>query len=335
VSVGLPSVQIRAQSDFYAPLTPYGRWEVVGSYGRCWIPGRVEAGWRPYCNGYWQRTDAGWYWTSDEPWAWATYHYGRWDLSAQFGWYWVPQTRWAPAWVSWHSGGGYIGWAPLYPSGVRVISPQAYVFVEERHFMEPVRSSTVVVNNTTIINRTVINKGPAIAVVEKASGRKVQALPVQELRRTGEAAVVATQRTPTATSAKKVQPPVRSAAGPSDKKTVVAYASPQGAKPAVATHESAAPAPKTSQAQSETRKSVPAAAKSKPAAKSQANHPTAIKEPTGQNANEQPAIQEKSVQPSDEKAPRASEQPARQNPGASEQNEPNTGGKSHGNKGKE
>ena len=81
VSVGLPSVEIRAASDFYEPLTPYGRWEVVGSYGRCWIPGRVEAGWRPYCNGYWQRTDAGWYWVSDEPWAWATYHYGRWNLS--------------------------------------------------------------------------------------------------------------------------------------------------------------------------------------------------------------------------------------------------------------
>ena len=80
-------VSIRTEDDFYEPLSPYGRWEVVGSYGRCWIPGRVEANWRPYSNGYWQRTDAGWYWASDEPWAWATYHYGRWDLSAQFGWY--------------------------------------------------------------------------------------------------------------------------------------------------------------------------------------------------------------------------------------------------------
>jgi hypothetical protein len=79
----------------------------------------------PYSEGYWQRTEAGWYWVSAEPWAWATYHYGRWDLSADFGWYWVPQIQWAPAWVSWHSGGGYIGWAPLYPSNVRVISPRA------------------------------------------------------------------------------------------------------------------------------------------------------------------------------------------------------------------
>jgi hypothetical protein len=159
VSVTLPSVEIRAASDFYEPLSPYGRWAVVGSYGRCWIPGQVARDWRPYCNGYWQRTDSGWYWVSDEPWAWATYHYGRWDLSAQFGWYWVPQTQGAPAWVSWYSGGGYIGWAPLYPSNVRVISPQAYVFVEERHFMEPIRNSTVVVNNTTIINKNQGNRG--------------------------------------------------------------------------------------------------------------------------------------------------------------------------------
>src|SRR6266498_384178 len=118
VSVPLPSVEIRAEADFYEPLAPQGEWVVIGSYGRCWRPARVEAGWRPYCNGYWQRTDAGWYWVSDEPWAWATYHYGRWDFNAEFGWYWVPQIQWAPAWVSWHSGGGYVGWAPLQPSVV-------------------------------------------------------------------------------------------------------------------------------------------------------------------------------------------------------------------------
>ena len=232
VSVPLPSVEIRAESDFYEPLTPYGRWEVVGSYGRCWIPGRVEADWRPYCNGSWQRTDAGWYWVSDEPWAWATYHYGRWNLSADFGWYWVPQTQWAPAWVSWHSGGGYIGWAPLYPSDVRVISPRAYVFVEERHFMEPVSRSTVVVNSTTIINKTVINKGPATAAIEKASGRKVQTVPVQELRQKTEAAVVSKQRTPTATSEKTVQPPVHNEAQPAEKKAVAAPEPAQVEKPA-------------------------------------------------------------------------------------------------------
>ncbi len=241
VSVPLPSVEIRAESDFYEPLAPQGDWVVIGSYGRCWRPGHVARDWRPYCNGNWQRTDAGWYWVSDEPWAWATYHYGRWDYTSQSGWYWVPQTQWAPAWVSWHEGGGYVGWAPLQPSvsisaGGLVgfnqsrIAPRAFVFVEQRRFLDPIRPTTVVVNNTTVINKTtiitntkmvnntVINEGPATAVIEKASGRKVQALPVRELRQKTEATVVARQRTPAATSEKKVRTPVRSVAEPREQR---------------------------------------------------------------------------------------------------------------------
>src|SRR6185436_3754691 len=202
-SVGAVGVAIRAESDFYEPLTPYGRWEVVGSHGRCWIPARVERDWRPYSNGYWQRTDAGWYWASDEPWGWATYHYGRWDFHGQFGWIWVPQTQWAPAWVAWREGAGYVGWAPLRPSvtiGVSVgavnyepaFASRAFVFVEHRRMLEPVRPKTVVVNNTTIINqtvnitnvkvvnKTVINEGPRPEVIERESGRKVQSVAARE-----------------------------------------------------------------------------------------------------------------------------------------------------------
>lgn len=234
VAVRFPDVEIRAESDFYEPLTQYGRWEVVGTYGRCWIPGRVEANWRPYCNGHWQRTEAGWYWASEEPWGWATYHYGRWDLSPRFGWYWVPQTQWAPAWVSWHEGGGYVGWAPLHPSArisvrgsvevnTALIAPRAFVFVEPRHFLRPVRPSSVVVNNTTIINKTVnitnikvvnktvINEGPRTTIIEQASGRKVQPVAVRELRRKEEAPVIARQRAAPAISDKQVRTSVRSA----------------------------------------------------------------------------------------------------------------------------
>ena len=210
--------EIRTESDFYEPLSPYGRWEVVGSYGRCWIPGGVDADWSPYSNGYWQRTDAGWYWASDEPWGWATYHYGRWDSSPQFGWYWVPQTQWAPAWVSWRQGGGYVGWAPLGPSGRAVVTdarrgaaPGGYVFVEERRFLDPVRSKAVIGNNT-VINRTVINQGPGTAVIEQASGRKMQAVPVRQLRSQEEAKVVTRHPAPTATRERAVPPPVRSQA---------------------------------------------------------------------------------------------------------------------------
>ncbi len=206
--------EIRTESDFYEPLSPYGRWEVVGSYGRCWIPAGVDAGWSPYANGYWQHSDAGWYWASDEPWGWATYHYGRWDSSPQFGWYWVPQTQWAPAWVSWREGGGYVGWAPLGPSGRAVVTvgtrggtSGGYVFVEERRFLDPVRPTTVIVNNT-IVTRTVINNGPGAAVIERASGRTMPAVPVRQLRSREEAKVGARHAAPASAGARAVQTPV-------------------------------------------------------------------------------------------------------------------------------
>ena len=212
-----PVVVIQSETDFYEPLTAYGRWVVVGSYGRCWIPARVESGWRPYANGYWQRTDAGWYWVSEEPWGWATYHYGRWDFHAHHGWIWIPHTQWAPAWVAWREGGGYVGWAPLRPSvtfGVNIgvadyepaFASRAFVFVEHRRMLEPVRPKTVIVNNTTIINKTVnithvkvvnktvINEGPRPEVIERASGRKVQSVPVREFRNREETAVATRER---------------------------------------------------------------------------------------------------------------------------------------------
>jgi len=212
-----PVVVIQTESDFYEPLSVHGEWVVVGSYGRCWRPARVEVGWRPYANGHWERTDAGWYWASDEPWGWATYHYGRWDFSVNFGWVWVPHTQWAPAWVSWRQGAGYVGWAPLPPSariGSRGIievreatsAPRAFVFVSEQRLLEPVRPATVIVNNTTVINQTVnitqvqvvnnrvINEGPRPEIIERKSGRKINALPVHELRHKEETEVAARQR---------------------------------------------------------------------------------------------------------------------------------------------
>jgi uncharacterized protein DUF6600 len=227
-----PVVVIRSESDFYEPLGAYGRWAVVGNYGRCWIPTRAEAGWRPYGNGYWQRTDAGWYWASDEPWAWATYHYGRWDWRAEFGWIWMPQTQWAPAWVSWREGGGYVGWAPLRPSvsfGVTIgavdyepaFASRAFVFVEHRRMLEPVRPKTVIVNNTTIINKTinitkvnvvnktVINEGPHPEVIERESGRKIQTIPVREFRRQEEANTAAREWNIPTAAERKVQRSIR------------------------------------------------------------------------------------------------------------------------------
>lgn len=201
------SVHIQAKADFEAPLAAHGSWVEVGSYGRVWRPGHVAVGWRPYCSGEWVWTDCGWYWSSDEPWAWACYHYGRWAYDPAVGWVWVPEVEWAPAWVSWRSGGGYIGWAPLPPPGrffARHAAPDDFVFVGTARFGEPVRPGVVIVKNATLISHTaeiggmaresrslpgadsqkvIVNRGPDVAMVSKASSRSFKAVPIQEAAR--------------------------------------------------------------------------------------------------------------------------------------------------------
>jgi hypothetical protein len=237
--------EIRAESDFYEPLSPYGRWEVIGSYGRCWIPSGVDAGWSPYSEGYWQQTDAGWYWASDEPWGWATYHYGRWDWSPQIGWYWMPQTQWAPAWVSWRQGGGYVGWAPLGPSmraGERGGPAHGYVFAEERRFLDPVRSRTIRANDsafdrtadivgTHTMNRGRMDDGPGTAHIEQVSGRKIQAAPVRELRTRDEAKVPTRHQPATSNRMQNTQGTMRNQAQPPERNVVPAQKPRRGEQP--------------------------------------------------------------------------------------------------------
>jgi hypothetical protein len=133
---------------FYDDLASYGNWVERPSYGWVWTPRAVAASWRPYQSGHWVLTDEGWTWISDEPYGWATYHYGRWYDDPEIGWSWVPGNEWAPSWVSWQEGADYIGWAPL-PPGVNVgvafggsgyaygIAPESYCFVQERNFLAP------------------------------------------------------------------------------------------------------------------------------------------------------------------------------------------------------
>lgn len=185
-------------SVFNAPLGQCGSWVDRPGYGRCWHPAYVSSDWRPYCEGYWLWTNAGWYWVSNEQWAWATYHYGRWVEDPYYGWVWTPDTEWGPSWVSWRQGDEYVGWAPLPPGSsfgpdgylvVREQPPRAFVFVEIGNFGEPVHRRAVIVNNITIINKTVnitkvsrvnnvvINNGPKVEVIEKVSSRKLTVPP--------------------------------------------------------------------------------------------------------------------------------------------------------------
>ncbi len=110
---------------------------------------------------------------------------------------------WAPSWVSWREGGGYVGWAPLPPDsdfegGIIVaervvVEPRFFVFVEHRHFCEPIRPSVLVVNQTVIhktvnitritrVNNTVINNGPSLNVIERNNPGRVVKVKVERQR---------------------------------------------------------------------------------------------------------------------------------------------------------
>jgi hypothetical protein len=199
--------------DFFYNNLSGGSWLEVDPYGYCWQPDLAvnDSSWRPYSDGYWAYTDDGWTWVSYEDFGWATYHYGRWTRLADYGWVWVPgaDLDWGPAWVSWRTGGDYIGWAPLPPRGPGVvyegqaiggnvdiefdIGPGYYNFCDIRYIGEPVLRSRIVpvsenvtyinqtvnVTNITYQNNTVYNYGPDINVVNRYSSRPIQRLKLE------------------------------------------------------------------------------------------------------------------------------------------------------------
>jgi hypothetical protein len=184
---------------FYDSLSSYGSWFETPNYGYVWQPGVVrDSAWRPYTRGRWVCSDYGWTWVSDEPFGWATYHYGRWALVSGIGWVWVPGSEWAPSWVSWRTSGSHIGWAPLPPetlayrrhhwdSSVDVtfsIGASWFNFVETRNFDRPIHRhclpyrqnhtfyhQTNNITNIYVQNNNIISGGPRYADLSSRIGR--------------------------------------------------------------------------------------------------------------------------------------------------------------------
>lgn len=225
---------------FHEALDPLGDWLEVEKYGYCWLPRESkDPGWRPYLDGNWAWTDYGWTWTSNEPFGWATYHYGRWTRVRRLGWVWVPGSEWAPAWVAWRRSDRYIGWAPLPPEAYSAsgftaavdsyydIGPATYTFVDVESFgestyvgrvVEPAQNVTVInqtVNVTnvtykTVENKTVIyNAGPKISEIRPRT--KIRELKVERMNETPRVAPPAQQggvlqvRAPQVTPAPKAE----------------------------------------------------------------------------------------------------------------------------------
>jgi hypothetical protein len=199
---------------FYDALEPHGDWIEVADYGFAWQPrANSDLRWRPYLDGHWAWTDYGWTWVSNEPFGWATYHYGRWARLKRLGWVWVPGSEWAPAWVAWRSSDRLVGWAPLPPeaySGAGFsaavdnyydIGPAAYAFLPFEEFggptylgkiEEPSHNVTVVnqtVNITKITYRNVQNKtvvhndGPSLDLINRRSKTPVRTLKLERNER--------------------------------------------------------------------------------------------------------------------------------------------------------
>jgi hypothetical protein len=199
--------------DYFYDNLSGGNWIDVEGYGYGWQPDVAvnDPNWRPYADGYWAYTDDGWTWISYEDFGWATYHYGRWANLADYGWTWFPgeDLDWGPAWVSWRTGGDYVGWAPLPPRGPGVvyegrpigpqvdiefdIGPEYYNFCEVRYIGEPVLrnyiappvqnvtyiNNTVNVTNITVKNNVVYNYGPNYEVLSAHSNRPIQRLNIE------------------------------------------------------------------------------------------------------------------------------------------------------------
>jgi hypothetical protein len=193
---------------FYNQLAPYGDWLDAGDYGYVWHPRDVGDDWRPYVDGHWAYTDAGWTWLSDEPYSWAVYHYGRWTKLADVGWVWAPGTEWGPAWVSFRYSNRHVGWAPLPPEAefggeAREIGPWSdsyydvgptnYIFVDVRNFGAPrlrdfelpLNQNVTFIDETTNItnirveNNGVFLGGPDFDVINRESAQKIPRLQLE------------------------------------------------------------------------------------------------------------------------------------------------------------
>lgn len=192
---------------FYERLEPYGTWIETPQYGPIWQPASTytPVGWQPYTRGEWAYADVGWTWVSSEPFGWATYHYGRWSNVSGRGWCWIPGNEWAPAWVSWRTGGDYVGWAPLPVNagflgnriGVSIdvdFGPGNYNFVPTRYFgsssiyrhVVPRQQNIAIISNTINVtnivrdNNVIINQGPSYSSL---SGVAINPIRTARLRR--------------------------------------------------------------------------------------------------------------------------------------------------------
>ncbi len=189
---------------FYDELSPYGTWIQDQEYGYVWRPDVDQNEFRPYyTNGRWAMTEYGNTWVSDYDWGWAPFHYGRWVTNRYNQWLWIPDTTWGPAWVSWRSGGGYYGWAPLGPSmGVSLnfgfsipdlwwcFVPQANIYFSSFPRYYPSRNYGIIhrtnyITNVYVHNRSSYYTGPRRDDIRRDTHQDVRVYNINRTERPG------------------------------------------------------------------------------------------------------------------------------------------------------
>jgi hypothetical protein len=220
VLLSLTTVQSKTMTEdgndgyFYTALAPYGEWFELNDGLTVWRPTMMPRNWEPYTIGNWEWTADGWYWNSDEPFGYITYHYGRWYNDDYYGWIWVPDDQWAPAWVDWRYDDDYVGWAPLSPygefrAGFGIFFTQEYHphyrywnFVTYNHFCDynvyhyyagptyryRIYNGTKFRNDYDYNNGRVINRGIGYDIVRERSRRPIR---TTEIIRTTDPRVIA------------------------------------------------------------------------------------------------------------------------------------------------
>ncbi|RYE13025.1 MAG: hypothetical protein EOP51_30480, partial [Sphingobacteriales bacterium] len=193
--------------SFYDELSPYGQWIQDPQYGYVWRPDVDQEEFRPYyTNGRWAMTEYGNTWVSNYEWGWAPFHYGRWVYNRYNNWVWLPDTIWGPAWVSWRSGGGYYGWAPMGPSiniGINIgrggyrVPDMCWNFVPynniyysnyPRYYGNRNRvyiQNTVIINNTYVRNNRTYYTGPRADDIRSRTNQSVTVYNVNRSSRPG------------------------------------------------------------------------------------------------------------------------------------------------------
>lgn len=201
-----PGISVPVQT-FYNELAPYGQWLPSPNYGSVWVP-NVGPDFQPYAtDGHWIVTEFGNTWVSDYPWGWAPFHYGRWYFDNQYGWAWVPDSDWGPAWVSWRSGGGYYGWAPLGPGlninvninipapywtfvpQIYITSPRLYSYRVPRPNVVNIYQNTTIINNIYRSNNRSYVYGPPRGDIERITRRSVPVYRIDPMDRPGRSMV--------------------------------------------------------------------------------------------------------------------------------------------------